>query len=262
VSSPQNSGEHLGNQDPARCYDAMACRVTSLVCNRAQCWIEEGKLWNMIHSTLPYSNLATETGNTAKRPGDSTTTGMIATETLDDHPTPHTPSSVTTTEDRKQYKRQSETQLQGDLNRQKTYDFENPKLPKPTVIQYLTSTPDDRPTPCIQSHETTTDVRQQYKRQSETQFKGEFKRQKTSDFEIPKLPTPAVTKCPTGLDPKRQKTPDTVNIETQQGRSTHHIPTGSNATNGQRQPKRPPDTVLERDPKKKKGIRRRVRGTD
>ena len=41
---------------------------------------------------------------------------MIATETLDDHPTPRTPSSVTTTEDRKQYKRQ-------DLNRQKTYGF-------------------------------------------------------------------------------------------------------------------------------------------
>jgi hypothetical protein len=37
--------------------------------------IEEGKQFNTIYSVLQYSNLATETGNTAKRLGDSTTTG-------------------------------------------------------------------------------------------------------------------------------------------------------------------------------------------
>ena len=85
--------------------------------------IEEGKRLNMVYNVLQYIKLATGTGNTAKRPGDSTTTKMIATETLDDHPAPRIPSSVTTTEDRKQYKRRSETQLQGDPNRQRTYDF-------------------------------------------------------------------------------------------------------------------------------------------
>jgi hypothetical protein len=154
--------------------------------------IEEGKLWSMICSVLQYSNLATETRNIAKRPGDLTTTAIITTATPDDHTAPYTSSNATKTNDRQQYKRQSETRLEGDLNRQKTYDFENPKLPTPAVTKCLTETPDDQPAPCTQSNATTTDVRQQYKRQSETQLKGDFKRQKTSDFEIPKVQTLAV----------------------------------------------------------------------
>jgi hypothetical protein len=64
--------------------------------------IEEGKRLNMVYNVLQYSNLATETGNTAKRPGNPTTIGMITTQTPDAPPTQRVPSSVTTIEDRKQ----------------------------------------------------------------------------------------------------------------------------------------------------------------
>jgi hypothetical protein len=114
--------------------------------NKVRVWmahemIEEGKLWNMICSALPYSNLATKTSNTTKRPGDLTTTAIIATATHDDA------------------ERQEDTKIQA---------------------------------PTIQP----------------------------------------------------------VDIANQAGRSVQHISTGLNATSGRRQPKRQPDTVLEREPKR------------
>jgi hypothetical protein len=82
--------------------------------------IEEGKLLKMIYSILHDSLLATETGNSATRPGNSTTIGRTATKTIG--------PSAKTTGDRKQPKRPSESQLQGDLNRQR--DSETPHLPR------------------------------------------------------------------------------------------------------------------------------------
>ena len=206
--------------------------------------IEEGKLWSMICSVLQYSNLATETRNIAKRPGDLTTTAIITTATPDDHTAPYTSSNATKTNDRQQYKRQSETRLEGDLNRQKTYDFENPKLPTPAVTKCLTETPDDQPAPCTQSNATTTDVRQQYKRQSETQLKGDFKRQKTSDFENPKLQTPAATHCPTGQGSTQEQS--TTNRQT--------TPTTTSSPDLRQHLKRPPDILVrvKGDPKRHK----------
>jgi hypothetical protein len=83
--------------------------------NNVRAWmahemIEEGKLWNIICSALPYSNLAPKTGNTAKRPGDSTTTGRSLQQLLTITPR-HIQSSATTTDNRPQYKRQSETRF-------------------------------------------------------------------------------------------------------------------------------------------------------
>jgi hypothetical protein len=86
--------------------------------------------------------LATETGNSATSPDNSTTIGKTATETVDAPPTQCTPSSATATGDQKQSKRQSESQLQGDLNRQKTYEFEIEKLPNSPVTTCQQKSPD------------------------------------------------------------------------------------------------------------------------
>jgi hypothetical protein len=102
--------------------------------------IEEGKLLKMIYSVLQHSILATETGNSATRPDNSTTIGRTATETVDPPPTQRTTSTATTTGDRKQSKRPSESHLQGDPHRQKTHGFNNPGLLTPTMI-HTRSTP-------------------------------------------------------------------------------------------------------------------------
>jgi hypothetical protein len=92
--------------------------------------IEEGKLLKMIYSVLHDSLLATATGNSATSPDNSTTIDRTATEIIGTPPTQYIPSNAKTTGDRQQSKRPSESQLQGDLNREKTYDFEI-EIPKP-----------------------------------------------------------------------------------------------------------------------------------
>jgi len=80
--------------------------------------IEEGKLLKMIHSVLHDSLLATATGNSATSSDNSTAIGRTTTDTID------TTSTVTTTGDQKQSKRSSESQSQGDIKRQRTYEPE------------------------------------------------------------------------------------------------------------------------------------------
>jgi len=109
-------------------------------------------------------------------------------------------SSATTTDDRQQSKRQPETQLEGDLKRQKKYDFENPKLPTSTVNQcptgqgstqaqsnrkHVPTTTSRQPTPTTTS---SPDLRQHPKRPLDTLVKGGPKRQKTPDIVIKTSP--------------------------------------------------------------------------
>ncbi len=70
--------------------------------------IEEGKFWRMVSSVFPYSNLVPEISNPLKTPGESTTTPTIDTAIS-------ATSNATTTDHQQQYKRQSKTQLEGDL---------------------------------------------------------------------------------------------------------------------------------------------------
>jgi hypothetical protein len=108
--------------------------------------IEEGKLLKMIYSVLHDSllatatRLATATSNSATSPDNSTTIGRTTTETVDTSPTQYAPSNATTARDRTQSKHQSESRLRGDLNRQRTYEFEIeiPKPPNHPVNTYLT----------------------------------------------------------------------------------------------------------------------------
>ena len=103
--------------------------------------IEEGKLLKMIYSVLHNSLPATAAGNSATSPGNSTTIGRTATETIGTRPTQCTQPGAKTTGDRKLPKRQSESQLQRDLNRQKTYEFEIEirKPPNSPVTTYQTN---------------------------------------------------------------------------------------------------------------------------
>jgi hypothetical protein len=80
--------------------------------------IEEGKLLKMIYSVLHDSLLATSTGNSETSSDNSTTISRTTTDTVD------TTSSATTTGDQKQSKRSSESQLQGAIKRQRTYEPE------------------------------------------------------------------------------------------------------------------------------------------
>ena len=67
------------------------------------------------------------------------------------------------------------------------------------------------------------------------------------------LPRGYIYKVQSTKDHKKQKTPDTSNIETQQGGPTHHIPKEPSATIGERQLTRPLDAILERNPKRGRG---------
>ena len=94
--------------------------------------IEEGKLLKMIYSVLHDSLLATSTGNSETSSDNSTTISRTTTDTVD------TTSSATTTGDQKQSKRSSESQSQGDIKRQRTYEPENEitKLPDLTDLNH------------------------------------------------------------------------------------------------------------------------------
>jgi hypothetical protein len=172
--------------------------------------IEECKFRRMVCSVLPYSNLVPEIRNPVKTPGESTTTPTIDTATPDD-------------------KRQSETQLEGDLKRQKTYDFENPKLPTSAVSQGPTGqgstqeqsnrkhaqTTTSRPiTPSTISSPDSSDLQQHRKRPLDNLVKGGPKRQKTPDIGLktstdPKILGPVAT-C--SAKKKRNRLPDTADL--------------------------------------------------
>ena len=183
----------------------------------------------MICKVLPYSNLIPDIRNPVKRPGKSTTTPTTATATPDDQPAPCKPSNATTTDVRQQHKRQSETQLEGDLKRQKTYDFENPKLPTSAVSQGPTGqgstqeqsnrkhaqTTTSRPiTPSTISSPDSSDLQQHRKRPLDNLVKGGPKRQKTPDIGLktstdPKILGPVAT-C--SAKKKRNRLPDTADL--------------------------------------------------
>jgi hypothetical protein len=80
---------------------------------------EEGKLLKMIHRVLHDSLLASATGNSAPTSDNSTAISRSTTDTVD------TTSTATTTGDQQQSKRSSESQLQGAIKRQRTYEPEN-----------------------------------------------------------------------------------------------------------------------------------------
>ena len=145
----------------------------------------------MICRVLPYSNLIPDIRNPVKRPGKSTTTPTTATATPDDQPAPCKPSNATTTDVRQQHKRQSETQLEGDFKRQKTSDFENPKLQTPAATHCPTGqgSTQEQSTTNRQTTPTTTsspDLRQHLKRPPDTlvRVKGDPKRHKTPYIEM------------------------------------------------------------------------------
>ena len=75
--------------------------------------IEEGKLLKMIHRVLHDSLLASATGNSAPTSDNSTAISRSTTDTV-----------VTTTRDQQQSKRSSQSQLQGAIKRQRTYEPE------------------------------------------------------------------------------------------------------------------------------------------
>jgi hypothetical protein len=89
--------------------------------------IEEGKLLKMIYSVLHDSLLATATGNSATTSDNSTAISRTTTDTVD------TTSTETTTGDQKQSKRSSESQLQGAIKRQRTYEPENEITKSPVL---------------------------------------------------------------------------------------------------------------------------------
>jgi len=127
---------------------------------------EEGKLLKMIHRVLHDSLLASATGNSAPTSDNSTAISRSTTDTVD------TTSTATTTGDQQQSKRSSESQLQGAIKRQRTYEPEN-EITKPPDL--------------------------------------------------------------TDLHHQQQKSPDTVNTETQQDENMHNIPKEPNETIGEHQ---------------------------
>ena len=78
--------------------------------------IEEGKLFKMIHSVLHDSLLETTAGNSATSSDNSTAIGRTTTDSVD------TTSTETTTGNQKQSKHSSESQSQGVIKRQRTYE--------------------------------------------------------------------------------------------------------------------------------------------
>jgi hypothetical protein len=92
--------------------------------------IEEGKLLKMIYSVLHDSLLATATCNSTSSSDNSTTISRTTTDTVD------TTSTATTAGDQKQSKRSPESQSQGDLKRQRTYEPEN-EITKPPDLTDL-----------------------------------------------------------------------------------------------------------------------------
>jgi hypothetical protein len=116
--------------------------------------IEEAKLLTMIHSVFHDSLLATSTCNSATSSDNSTAIRRTTTDTVD------TTSTATTTGDQKQPKRSSESQSQGDIKRQRTYESANEitKFPDLTDLNHQQQTSPDTENTETQQGEHTHDI--------------------------------------------------------------------------------------------------------